>query len=141
MRAFVDTSGWAALFVQRDSWHSPAKQLFERIFRDNWSVVTTNYVLAELASLFWKPLRVPRPDQVRIIETLLAASWVEILHIDVEMDRLGWQLWSARNDKEWSFVDCVSFVVMEERCIREAVTTDHHFEQAGYSRLLMPTPT
>lgn len=56
------------------------------------------------------------------------------------MDRLTdeqvWELFKSRPDKEWSWVDCASFVVMKQRGILEALTTDHHFEQAGFVRLL-----
>jgi uncharacterized protein len=46
------------------------------------------------------------------------------------------QLYDERPDKEWSLTDCLSFVVMKEAHIREALTTDHHFEQAGFTVLL-----
>jgi hypothetical protein len=38
----------------------------------------------------------------------------------------------ARPDKEWSLTDCISFVAMNERNITDALTSDHHFEQAGF---------
>ena len=44
--------------------------------------------------------------------------------------------WESRPDKEWSLVDCASFVVMQQRGLTEVLTTDHHFEQAGFVRLL-----
>jgi predicted nucleic acid-binding protein len=49
----------------------------------------------------------------------------------------GLELYSRRPDKEWSLTDCISFVVMEEHGLTEALTTDHHFEQAGFTALLM----
>jgi hypothetical protein len=45
-------------------------------------------------------------------------------------------LYRSRPDKDWSLTDCVSFVVMRERGITEALTGDHHFEQAGFRALL-----
>jgi uncharacterized protein len=42
----------------------------------------------------------------------------------------------SRRDKEWSLTDCISFVVMKERGLTEALTADHHFEQAGFKALL-----
>jgi predicted nucleic acid-binding protein len=45
-------------------------------------------------------------------------------------------LYRGRPDKEWSLTDCISFVVMGERSLTEALTSDHHFEQAGFTALL-----
>jgi predicted nucleic acid-binding protein len=53
-----------------------------------------------------------------------------------ELVAKGVQLYSQRGDKNWSLIDCISFVVMEEYGLTEALTADHHFEQAGYSALL-----
>ena len=45
-------------------------------------------------------------------------------------------LFAARKDKDWSLTDCISFVVMQEHGITDALTADHHFEQAGFVALL-----
>jgi predicted nucleic acid-binding protein len=59
-----------------------------------------------------------------------------VVHIDPELDEQAWQLLSNRQDKHWSLVDCASFVLMNQRGLVEALTTDQHFEQAGFVRLL-----
>ena len=82
------------------------------------------------------PLRVPRAQQIKTIETIKTSSWVEIVHIDSTLDKEAWQLLKNRPDKEWSLVDCSRFVLMQQRGTIEALTTDHHFEQAGFIRLL-----
>ena len=61
---------------------------------------------------------------------------VQIVPIDLSLEAAAWQLWKSRPDKEWSLVDCSSFIVMQQRGLTEALTTDHHFEQAGFVRLL-----
>ncbi len=48
----------------------------------------------------------------------------------------GIELYRTRSDKDWSLTDCISFVVMEQRGIVDALTGDHHFEQAGFRALL-----
>jgi predicted nucleic acid-binding protein len=48
----------------------------------------------------------------------------------------GMTMYTNRHDKDWSLTDCISFVVMEQRGITEALTADHHFEQAGFVALL-----
>jgi hypothetical protein len=61
---------------------------------------------------------------------------MEIVHVSEDLVERGWQLCKQRPDKEWGLTDCISFVVMGERSIYETFTTDHHFEQAGFVRLL-----
>jgi predicted nucleic acid-binding protein len=48
----------------------------------------------------------------------------------------GFDLFSKRPDKEWSLTDCISFVVMQEHGVTDALTTDRHFAQAGFTMLL-----
>jgi predicted nucleic acid-binding protein len=99
-------------------------------------VVTTNYIIAELVALLTSPLRVPRPATISFIEGLKTSPYVQVVHVDSLLDEQAWELLKTRPDKAWSLVDCASFVVMKQRGIVEALTTDHHFEQAGFVRLL-----
>jgi hypothetical protein len=61
---------------------------------------------------------------------------VEVLPLEAELFVRAFRLYSDRADKEWGLTDCVSFVVMTDRGIREALTADEHFEQAGFLPLL-----
>jgi len=99
-------------------------------------VVTTNYVLAELVSVLTRPLRISRSQQISILNSIRSATWVEVVHVDPSLDAEAWALFQQHMDKEWSLVDCAGFVVMRQRGITDALTTDRHFEQAGFRRLL-----
>jgi predicted nucleic acid-binding protein len=99
-------------------------------------IVTTNYVIAELVALMTSPLRLPRRQIIAFGEGLRASPYVETVHIDPALDAQAWDLLRNRPDKEWSLVDCANFVVMQQRGLTEALTTDHNFEQAGFVRLL-----
>jgi predicted nucleic acid-binding protein len=48
----------------------------------------------------------------------------------------GWHLYASRSDKEWSLTDCISIVIMQREKIEQAFTSDHHFAQAGFTKLL-----
>ena len=135
---FVDTSGWGCLFDAAQPYHAAAGNLYRTARSQNRKIVTTNYILTELVALLTSPLRIPRPRIIELVEGLKTSSYVEIVHIDDMLDRQTWTLLRRRPDKQWSWVDCASFVIMEQRGIREALTTDHHFEQAGFIRLLKP---
>ncbi len=99
-------------------------------------MVTTNYVVLELVSLLNRPLRVPRPQLFNYVEGVRTAPYVTLIHIDAATDAAAWTLLKNRGDKPWSLVDATSFIIMQQLGIREALTTDHHFEQANFIRLL-----
>lgn len=132
---FVDTSGWANAFVKTEPYHITASTLLTQRKQQNRRVVTTNYVLSELVSLFVR-MGVPRKSGLNYIEVLRTSDWVEIVHINESLDEKAWILLANRLDKDWSLVDAVSFVVMQEHKMTEALTADHHFEQANFVCLL-----
>ena len=133
---FADTAGWANILDPRQPYHVLAAGLYREARRQRRKLITTNYVIAELVALLASPLRVPRPSVVTFIEGLRASPYVEVVHIDVTLDDRAWRLIKGRQDKQWSLVDCASFVVMQHRGLTDALTSDHHFEQAGFVRLL-----
>ncbi len=133
---FADTSGWGNLVDPTQPFHAPAAAHYRMARQQGRKVVTTNYVVAELVALLTSPLRLPRAQVVAFIDGLRTSPYVEVVHVDATMDGAAWQLLRSRQDKEWSLVDCASFVLMAQRGLLEALTTDRHFEQAGYVRLL-----
>lgn len=133
---FVDTAGWASFFIQTERFHDNAVQQMHEWRKANVKVVTTNYVLSELVALFTSPLRLPRTQLISTIETIKNTAWIEIVHIDAVLDGAAWDLLKQRQDKNWSLVDCSSMVVMQHHGIQQVLTTDHHFRQAGYEKLL-----
>jgi uncharacterized protein len=82
-----------------------------------------------LVALLTSPLRIPRPAIIAFINSLKTSPHVEIIHVDTALDEQAWQLLSQRQDKEWSLVDCASFILMKQRGLLEAFTTDDHFER------------
>lgn len=133
---FVDTSGWGHLVDAAQLYHQQAVTCYREARDNGRSFLTTSHILLEVVALLTSPLHLPRPKLVAFIENLKASPFVEVLHVDAEIDEAAWRLLCNRQDKEWSLVDCSSFVVMQRRGITEALTTDHHFEQAGFRRLL-----
>ncbi|MCY2953375.1 MAG: PIN domain-containing protein [Planctomycetota bacterium] len=128
---FLDTSGLLSLYDARDAFHANAVQLYRGAHR----LITHNYVLAELAALA-NARNLPREGALRYIADLLDHPVIETLWVDEPLHRAALTLLSRRLDKTYSLCDAVSFLQMEERRIREALTTDRHFEQEGFTRLL-----
>lgn len=133
---FFDTSGWASLFVSTQPYYPQAEQYFRLALQKKQRIYTTNYIIAELVALLNSPLRVPRSRLFEVVDAIKTVDYVEIIYIDAKTDAFAWALCKSRLDKAWSLVDCTSFVVMQQLQIQEALTTDQHFEQAGFIRLL-----
>jgi predicted nucleic acid-binding protein len=133
---FADTAGWGHLVDRTQAYHDQAVILYRQARQQRRTFITTNCILTELVALLISPLRIPRPQIIAFIAGLKAAPHVDIVHVDPTLDAQAWQLFTERSDKEWSLVDCASFVVMRQRGLLEAFTTDHHFEQAGFVCLL-----
>jgi len=73
---------------------------------------------------------------LRYVDAVKTASYVNVIYIDAVIETAAWSLLKNRADKTWSLVDATSFVIMQQLGVQEALTTDHHFEQAGFIRLL-----
>ena len=135
LERFTDTSGWAAWTDSREMFHAQARARFDEVWDQGGLFVTTNYVLAELTALLTR-LRIAKKQQIQLFDDLYADPSIEIVHIDPSLDTDARQLWKTHADKNWTLVDCASFVVMSRGKLAEALTSDHHFEQAGFVRLL-----
>lgn len=77
-----------------------------------------------------------RSKAIKLIDGLRLLPTLQIVEADTTILADGWRLYSQRLDKDWSLTDCISMVVMQRDDIKEAFTSDHHFEQAGFSKLL-----
>jgi uncharacterized protein len=135
-KVFIDTSGWAELFVATESYHQKAKEWFAKARKQQLQMVTSNYVVAELVALLNSPLRVPRYQLFQYVDAVKTASYINIIYVDTAIETAAWSLLKSRADKTWSLVDATSFIIMQQLGLQEALTTDHHFEQAGFIRLL-----
>jgi predicted nucleic acid-binding protein len=127
----IDTSGLMCLFDARDHRHSSAI----RHFGSNQARLTHNYVLAEFVALAIAR-RAPLNDALRFVEAIGSGSEVELIWVSRELHDRAMQLLFERSDKTWSLCDAASFVVMGDRGITDSLTTDRHFDQAGFVRLL-----
>lgn len=131
---FLDTAYAIALSSSTDQYHSQAVQLADEIRKNNIRLITTRAVMLEIGNSLSKSRY--RQAAVALLSALEADPTVGIVPLTEEIYWEAFSLYANRPDKEWGLVDCISFVVMEERTIRSALTTDEHFVQAGYRALL-----
>lgn len=135
---FLDTAYVNALVNVRDQWHNAAVQWEERLAVERRRLVTTECVLVEIADGL-AAVRF-RAQAVQVITTLQASSFVDIIPASSQLFRTALELYRRRADKDWGLTDCVSFVVMSEQSLSEALTTDDHFRQAGFRALWLESP-
>jgi len=127
----LDTSGLMCLFDLRDFRHADA-----RAFYDSAPIrLTHSYVFAELVALA-HARGAPRGAALDFVADLQDDPEVEVVWADESTHRQALELLRARQDKDWSLCGAVSITLMHERGLADALTTDHHFEQAGLRRLL-----
>jgi predicted nucleic acid-binding protein len=130
----VDTAAWIALVNTRDELHKQAEDMMSELRRRNVTLATTEFVLLEVANFFctiaW------RDKAVKLINGLRLMPNLRIVPASSSLVADGWQLYASRRDKEWSLTDCISIVVMQKEKIEQAFTSDHHFEQAGFTKLM-----
>ncbi len=82
------------------------------------------------------PLRVPRPQIFQYIDAIQSAPYLQLVRVNQQIENAAWELLKKRLDKNWSLVDATSFIIMQQLEITNALTSDHHFDQAGFVRLL-----
>ncbi len=128
---FADTFFFIALLFENDDAHAKAQaiaaEMAGRMFTSFW-------VLTELADAMAVPSR--REKFVPFLEFLRANPMVTIVPLDQSLFDRGAAIYDQRPDKSWSLTDCISFVIMQDQGLHDALTGDHHFEQAGFNALM-----
>ena len=127
----IDTSGFFSISDKAEKHHAEANQ----IYKQSWFRLTTNYVLDEFVALALAR-GLSREKILAFSEEILDDETVEIIWINKELHTKAVELLKERQDKSYSLCDAVSFVIMRSSSITEALTTDRHFEQEGFNRLL-----
>jgi predicted nucleic acid-binding protein len=131
---YVDTAWLVALIDQADDLHARALKLARELATAKAPLATTDAVLIELANYFARsPLRI---EAISWIEQLRAASQWEIVPCDQQLVARAEQLHRQHHDKTWSVTDCIGMIVMRDRKMQDAATTDVGFRQAGFRILL-----
>lgn len=128
---FADTFYYLAIINRLDRSHSQAVD-FTAGF--DGRLVTTAWIITELADALANPGT--RPVFLTVLRKLRSDPRVLIIPCDQTLFDAGIDLYSRRPDKGWSLTDCISFHIMRQHNLTQALTGDHHFEQAGFTALL-----
>jgi uncharacterized protein len=127
----LDTSGLLCLHHADEVQHGDAVALFGTARTQR----AHSYVLAEFVALAMVR-GLPRRNTLAFLSALMEQPELELVWVDEALHRRAMRLLEARLDKSYSLCDAVSFELMRQSGETDALTTDHHFEQEGFVRLL-----
>ena len=133
-QVFVDTAAWIALLNMDDVWHQEARIVRAELVKKNYVFITTDFVLLEVADALCSPIC--KKNTANFLRNIYQLKSTRVIPLDRALFQAGLDLYETRLDKDWGLTDCISFVVMQREGIVEAFTSDKHFEQAGFTRLL-----
>ncbi|MCT7993174.1 type II toxin-antitoxin system VapC family toxin [Laspinema olomoucense] len=134
IEVFLDTSFAIALSSITDQHHGKAVELATQLETRQTGLVTTDAILLEIGNALSKSKY--RRAAIQLLDSLESDPNVQIIPLTKDLYLAAFRLFKQRPDKEWGLVDCVSFIVMQNRGITDALTADAHFQQAGFRALL-----
>lgn len=132
---FADTAFWVALVVKQDQYHDRARRWSLRI---KGRISTTTAVLLEVGNTLARPTW--RAAGIALLDHVQQKPDVNVEPLSTDFWQRGWDLFRKRPDKAWSLTDCISFLVMEDAGLTDALTSDEHFRQAGFRPVLLEEP-
>ena len=127
MTVFADKFALIVWLNPRDSAHAHVAAYLDGF---TGRLITTEWVLMEVADALSAPAA--RSTAVAFLQAVRADPLFAVVGYDEVVYRTGFDLFATRSDKAWSLTDCISFGVMSQHGLTEALTADHHFEQAGF---------
>jgi len=125
---FLDTGYLIALVNKKDDLHEVAQSVSNKF---HGPFLTTHLVLVELANSLSLPDQ--RQIAIDIIEKILADPLTTVAPFTSDKFKKAFSFYKKRADKPWGMVDCFSFITMDEFGVKQALTFDEHFKQAGYA--------
>jgi predicted nucleic acid-binding protein len=124
---FADSSFWYAANITRDAHHAEARAL---VASGLGRVLSTNHVVVETWTLLRR--RANYETAVAFADDMSRLPGLEIVHVDEETEKDAWRWLRRHDEREYSFVDAISFAMMRRRRIREALAFDSDFSAAGF---------
>ncbi len=130
-RVFIDTVFVVALINQKDQYHYQTLELSRKY--ENVPLLITEAILLEIGNALAKDFK---QEAIETIKAFRTSNEVLIVELNAQLFNRGFELYEKYQDKAWSLVDCISFVVMNDHKITDVLTTDDHFKQAGFNILM-----
>jgi predicted nucleic acid-binding protein len=133
-RFFLDTTFIAGYLNPRDQHHAAAQRCMPLV-KGAAEVVVTEVVLIEVGNLLRSTLH--RQRAATFIDSCYSTRNITVVSVDTQLLKSAIHFYRQHSDKDWGLADCVSFVVMERRGLRSAISSDTDFQQAGLRALML----
>lgn len=130
-KIFVDTAFVLALVNERDQYHERAQELADLL--EGQDLIITDAVLLEIGNAMARSFK---SQAIEVITDFIESEDVEVIFYTPQIFNQALVMYKKFTDKEWSLVDCISFVVMKEYNIKQVLTFDAHFQQAGFTAIM-----
>jgi predicted nucleic acid-binding protein len=130
-KVFIDTSFVVTLVNEKDQHHDRASKLADLF--DGYPLITTDAVLVEIGNALARNFK---EQATEVIGDFLTSDEVEIVNLDSTLFQSAFELYGTHKDKSWGMTDCISFIVMREYGVIDALTHDKDFRQAGFNALM-----
>jgi predicted nucleic acid-binding protein len=130
-RIFIDTLFVVALINPRDQYHAKATELAAKY--ESHPFLVSDAVLLEIGNGL---ARNYKQEAIEVIEGFFNSEEVEIVRLTPDLFERAFELYKKYEDKDWGLIDCISFIVMMDAGVTQALTFDQHFGQAGFEALM-----
>ena len=131
MKVFLDTGAFLALADEDDDYHSVAKSVHAQLLGTRAQLLTSNFVLAETYTLI--RFKVDHPAAVEFMKRF-DQTGIKVLRVSDAIEHTAKSIFTRYNDKEFSFVDCTSFALIDHHRLDHAFAFDSHFRQYRFKR-------
>ena len=129
----MDAGAWIAVSDRRDRYYQAASAIYARLIHERTNLITTNLVIAEAYVLIRRTGG--HTPAMRFLDSLRGSPRLARIYSDARLESLAETILDKHEDQDFSLADAVSFVVMQEREIRQAFTFDSHFATMGFQKL------
>ena len=129
MKAFIDTGAFLAIADKSDTFHELSAATYQRLVEQKAILYTSNYIIDETITLI--RARVNHDAAVAFIKGFDASN-IKVLHVTEKDEHSAKEIFIKYKDKDFSYTDCTSFILIDKYSIDAALSLAEHFNQYGY---------
>jgi uncharacterized protein len=135
LKVFLDTGAFLALADEDDKYHSAATSFYTELLQAKAQLLTSNFVLCETYSLIRFKV-----GHRAAVEFMKSFAGIKILRVSEAIEQTAKIIFIRYDDKDFSFVDCTSFALIDYHRLDLAFAFDTHFRQYRFKRRVVVLP-